>query len=250
MKLDASSPEPLYQQLKLMLKKEIAGGKLKPHDRLPSERELCKKYHLSRTTVRQTIGEAVNEGLLYRIHGKGTFVAQPKIDQGLVKITDFKETMQLRGLKPSMKILNMEVVSADVALAGILNLDMDDEVLHLKLLGLADDQPMILSDVYLPSLLAREQVEKLVETAGRGELFSMFIRYHQSTGNTPEVSHQTFEATVADDVTKGLLRVDKGAPLFLLTAIIYSREGKPIEYRSSYYRGDRYKFNIKRHYDL
>lgn len=250
MKLSVNNPQPLYQQLKAMLKKEIAEGKLTPHDRLPSERELCTKYDLSRTTVRQTIAEAVNEGLLYRIHGKGTFVAQPKIDQSLVKITGFKETMQLRGLKPSMKILEMSVISADVALAGILQIDIGDEVLHLKLLGLADDEPMILSDVYLLSLLGKDQVEELLNNASRGELFSMFIKYHQNTGNTPETSQQTFEATVADQEVTKLLSIDQGSPLFLLTAVVYSQEGKPIEYRSSYYRGDRYRFSIKRQYDI
>lgn len=231
-----------------MIEEAIANGKLMPHEKLPSERELCEKYSLSRTTVRQSISEAVNEGLLYRIHGKGTFVAKPKIDQELEKITGFKETLLLRGLNPSIKVLEMQRTAADLTLASVLKKEVGDEVLYLRLLGLADEEPMILYSIYLPAMLDKREVEQLISTADKGELFSMFIKYHQKVGLTPGSAHQSFEAVVADEETSSLLKISQGDPLLRLTSIGYSREKQPIEYRTAHYRGDKYRFSMKRKY--
>lgn len=69
---------PLYHQLKEILRTQIEERTFKPHQQIPSEHELQKTYGLSRATVRKAIDSLVREGLVYRLHGKGTFVAEPK----------------------------------------------------------------------------------------------------------------------------------------------------------------------------
>lgn len=95
-----------------MLREQIKDGRLRPDDRLPSERDLSQKYGLSRMTVRQTLAELANEGHLYRVQGKGSFVARPKIDQGLSGLTGFTEDMLKRGVIPGTRVLRIQEVPA------------------------------------------------------------------------------------------------------------------------------------------
>ena len=73
--LDRNNPKPLYQQLRDVLVDAIDSGRWGPNDKIPSENELSVTYGLSRMTVRSVITDLVREGLLYRVQGKGTFVA-------------------------------------------------------------------------------------------------------------------------------------------------------------------------------
>src|SRR3569833_738583 len=102
--LNKNIPIPLYYQLKERLTQQIMGGDFQPGTLMPSERELSDRYGISRMTVRQALGEMVKEGLLLREQGKGTFVAEPKITQGLLRLTSFSEDMQSRGLKPDSHV--------------------------------------------------------------------------------------------------------------------------------------------------
>src|SRR6266852_3514872 len=95
--LERSNPLPLYYQLKQVLRQQISAGHLAPHTAIPSEPELVARYRVSRATVRQALTELVHEGLLYRQHGKGTFVCEPLVQQSLSELTSFTEAMRRRG---------------------------------------------------------------------------------------------------------------------------------------------------------
>lgn len=246
MQITNGSPVSLYVQLKELLVHEIKENKLKPHERIPSERELCEKYHLSRTTVRQGITLAINEGLLYRIHGKGTFVAEAKIDQGLVRLTGFEETLLGRGLTPSMKVLEAQLITADVHATSLLELPLGSDIASFKLLGIANNLPLVLFYYYLPAALGREAVDLILNFAAEKGWFS-FTRYYREQRNLDVgVARQTFEAAIATPEQSELMQLPNGSALFKVTSIVYTRQDKPIELRHAYYRGDRYKFSISR----
>src|SRR5436305_14643133 len=99
--LERSNPLPLYYQLKEVLKQQIQAGHLAPHTAIPSEPELVAQYHVSRATVRQALTELVHEGLLYRQHGRGTFVCEPRVQQDLSVLTSFSEELRRLGKRPS-----------------------------------------------------------------------------------------------------------------------------------------------------
>ena len=101
---------PLYKQLFHVLRRQIEDGKIKPDQPIPSERSLCTKYQISRITVRQSIAELINEGLLYKKQGKGTYVSPRKVNQGLVRFVNFARTVLELGLTPSTKILKNEIL--------------------------------------------------------------------------------------------------------------------------------------------
>lgn len=98
--LERSNPLPLYYQLKEVLRQQIRAGHLEPHAAIPSEPELVASYHVSRATVRQALNELVHEGLLYRQHGKGTFVCEPRIQKTLSELASFSEELKRRGKQP------------------------------------------------------------------------------------------------------------------------------------------------------
>src|SRR5947209_18679726 len=98
--LERSNPLPLYYQLKEVLKQQIRSGHLAPHMAIPSEPELVSSYHVSRATVRQALSELVYEGLLYREHGKVTYVCEPRVQQTLSELSSLTEEIQRRGKRP------------------------------------------------------------------------------------------------------------------------------------------------------
>lgn len=246
MQLSNRSPVSLYVQLKDLLAKDIRDNKLRAHDQIPSERELCEKYNLSRTTVRQGISLAISEGLLYRIQGKGTFVAEAKIDQGLVRLTGFEETVLGRGLTPSMKVLEAQLMTADVQITSLLGLPFGSDIASFKLLGIANSTPLVIFHYFLPADLGTDAIE-LVKGYEKEKGWFSFTRYYREQKKIDlGVARQTFEASVANQDQADLIELPVGSALFKVTSIIYTRQDKPIELRHAFYRGDRYKFNISR----
>ena len=105
MKLDKSLPVPLYYQLAETLREQIESGAIKPGAQLPSERELGDQLAISRMTVRKALLDLASEGLIYTRVGKGTFVAEPKIDQRLQGVTSFTQDVRGRGARPASQVL-------------------------------------------------------------------------------------------------------------------------------------------------
>src|ERR671919_2043787 len=119
----------------------MATQELQPGDPVPSERELCDRFGVSRMTVRQAVDALAVEGLLQRVQGSGTFVARPKVDLQ-VRLTSFSEEMRRRGMTSSVKHLRAEVIQADARIAAALEIEPADPVVHLHQLRYADGEPM------------------------------------------------------------------------------------------------------------
>ncbi len=131
--LERSNPLPLYYQLKEVLKQQIRAGHLAPHTAIPSEPELVSSYHVSRATVRQALTELVHEGLLYRQHGKGTFVCEPRVQQTLSELSSFSEEMRRRGKRPGGLLLVSELVRGSENVREQLRLTDTEQAIHGRL---------------------------------------------------------------------------------------------------------------------
>jgi len=238
--LGKGSPLPLYFQLKQIIREQIEEGALQPLDRLPSERELSQKYGISRMTVRQSLNELVNEGILYRRQGKGTFVASPKIDQGLLGLTGFTEEMTARGLRPESKLLSVERVDASPRVSEALGLSLDKRVIRLERLRLANGDPMALEVTHLPLRMFPGFPEG--DFTGSSSLYEvMEVRY----GIRLHRARQVLEAGIAGQRESELLEVPLGAPLLMIERVTYSDHGVAVEVARAIYRGDRYKFTVE-----
>ncbi len=130
--LERSNPVPLYYQLKEVLRQQIKSGQLAPNTAIPSEPELVASYQVSRATVRQALTELVNEGLLYRMHGKGTYVREPRMEEHINELSSLTNELTRRGKRPGGILLLSELARGSEAVRRQLNLAEDEQVIRLE----------------------------------------------------------------------------------------------------------------------
>lgn len=237
--IDRDTPIPMYFQLKNIILDEIKNGRLKPGDLLPTELELGESFNLSRTTVRQAVIELVGEGYLYRIKGKGTFVAKPKLVQDFMRtIESYSEQMKRLKLTPGTKVLKNKIVHADEEIAGALGIKTGGEVVLLRRLRFANDEPIVVLDTYLINDCAGI-VQMNMEKQGMYD----YLSRSRETKIKRVVRH--FEAVAATGEMAEHLQVDMGSPIQKVTTIGFNQDGKPIEYSIAEYRGDKNRFTVE-----
>jgi GntR family transcriptional regulator len=229
-------PLPIYYQLKEALREQIESGVLKPHERLPSERELEETYHISRMTARRALSELEVEGYVYRQQGRGSFVAEPKIRQGLLRLTSFTEDMHARGLVPGARVIDVEVLSGDEELARRLKAAPDEQFVKIQRVRLANGEPMSLETSFLRRKFC-EGIEKIDFTDR-----SLYKMLRDRYGIYLSRAEQVLEVKLADEYEAEILGVKKGAPMWMMERLTYLEDERTaIEYVRSIYRGDRYK---------
>jgi GntR family transcriptional regulator len=231
-----SGPLPRYYQLKEIIREKVSAGQWLPGSLIPSERELCEQYGISRMTARQSITELVNEGYLYREQGKGTFVAQPKITQQLVKLTGFTEDMQARAQHPSTKVLEKQMAPVDESTAAKLRVKPGQLLFRVQRLRLADGAPLAIET----SLISFMGCEKLLDEDLENQ--SLYYLLETRFGMPPLEAEQELEAGLAREDEAHLLQIPTGGPVLLIRRITYTERGQPLEFAKSVYRGDKYRF--------
>ncbi|GAB3673277.1 transcriptional regulator NagR [Actinocorallia lasiicapitis] len=234
--IDASSPVPKYVQLRGLLLDLIDDAGLQVDAPMPSERDLCLRYALSRMTVRQAVDQLVSEGRLYRVPGKGTFVARPKIDMPLRLSSSFTAEMRSRGLTPGAIDLGHRTVPATGHIARGLNLTQGAYVHVLERLRTADGAPMAIERCHIPAALAPGLLD--VRLAGQS-LYSVLERTY---GLTFDSGDQTVEAAIATPLDTELLDLPAGSAVLLLRRRSY-KAAVCAELTESTYRADRYQLH-------
>jgi len=232
--INRHSKLPLYHQLYEILREQIVRGEWRPGDMLPPEPELIERYQVSRTTVRQVLDMLVNEGLIYRQQGRGTFVAQPTLEQGLVRIISFTEDMRQRGIQPGTQVLSSGLIPAPSDIAERLEIGPGEELAHLKRLRLADGQPMSVEESYLvhrycPGVLQGDYAANPLREALERDYGIRLVR-----------ASQVIRAVLAPRDLAGLLSIQPKSALLYVERVSYSQQNSPVEFLRLYYRGDRY----------
>lgn len=228
------SHTPYYQQLYNILRRQIIDGVWSPGDRMPSETELIDEYEVSRITVRQAFDMLVNDGLVYRRRGRGTFVAAPTIEQGLTRIISFTEDMQRRGLRPGTVIIDARLEAADEHVAEQLEIEPGTELAVLERLRLADGDPMSVEVSHLvhrlcPGILSGDYASAPLHEALRDQYDIELVK-----------ANQAIRAIAASKEIAAALKIKSGAPVFYIERVSYSQHGVPVEFLQLYHRGDRY----------
>jgi GntR family transcriptional regulator len=243
--LNPNAPKPLYIQLKEKVKNAIESGEWKPDTQIPSERDLCNKYNVSRITVRQAISEAQKDGLLYKIQGKGTYVKAPKIEQGLMKITSFGNTLQSRGLNGRTEVMTAEIIPVDFQISNILKIDMSNSVVNLRLIGLANEEPIVYYNSYFTYDIGIKMIDAAKKHEKEGRPFSTYDLYKELNIPADTVS-QTIEATNCSKETAKTLKLKQGTALLVIVSVVYMHDERPVEFKTAMYKADKYKFHIRR----
>lgn len=139
---------PLYCQLAEIIEDKIDTGVWKKGMMIPSERELCTLYNMSRITVRNAIHELVQKGKLEKIQGKGTFVSDKSIIQNLGNVYSFSKEMEKQGKISSTKLVEKKIIKANLKIANALNIKENDEVIYIERLRCAEYTPIMLEKTY------------------------------------------------------------------------------------------------------
>ena len=238
--IDKDSPVPYYYQLREALRDRIVTGALAPGAQLPSEAEICRTFSVSRTTVRQALAELLNEGLIRKEKGRGTFVAQPKIQERLVeRLTGFYEDMVAQGLRPRTKILERGVIAAPPSIAALLEMDSGSPVILIRRLRMVNNEPLLLVVTYIPQALCPGLLEEELEEQSLYSVLEKKYGLHLARGR------RYIEAVAATEQEAQLLGVPRGAPLVYLRSVTYLADGRPVEYYEAKHRGDRSRFEVE-----
>lgn len=241
--METDLQKPIYVQIHESLSEMISSGKLLPETRIPSERELSKELGVSRMTVRRAITELVNEGLLERRQGAGTFVARPKISYDASELISYDQALRSRGTKIAKQLLEFSEVQASQRLAENLQIEIGQPLYRVVLLHLGNQVPMIIERAFFPCTRCPDLQEYDLEKTSIYDLLTE--RY----GMGPAVIDQTLEAVVAEDIIAKQLRVPDGSPLLLLTRIVRRVKDKlPLQFSEDFLRSDyaRIHFSVSR----
>lgn len=235
-KIEHGTIVPLYHQLKEILLEKIESGQWTAGDKISSEHELRKEYHISRNTVKKALDDLVAEGLLHRIQGKGTFVSKPKFEQALTGFYSFSKVMEEKGMHPKDVILSIEEKTVKPSIAKQLQIKESQEVFALRRLRCADSEPIILETSYIPKTvipkLPKEALEKV----------SLYDFMEHEYGIIVTKAKEIFEPVLIRDYESHYLEVEEGLPALLLDRLAYNSEGTPVEFCRSIVRGDRCRF--------
>lgn len=237
-KIDSKSPVPKYYQLKEIIRDGIEKSELRAGAAIPPERELCERYGVSRMTARQAVMELVNEGLLYRVQGLGTFVTEPKLGEGSGRLTSFTQDMRERGMKTTSDVLELGEEEAGPVVARKLRREPGDRIVRVRRVRNADGHPMALENSHLLYEVAKDLLGK---DLSEGSLYEELAK----AGVSISAAEQSYEAVLINASESEHLGVPVGSPALLIERVTFDARDRPFEYVKSVYRGDRYRFTTR-----
>jgi GntR family transcriptional regulator len=230
---------PLYHQLKQVILRQINQNGLKAGDKLPGDFDLCQKYKVSRTVVRQALSELEFEGILERIKGKGTFVAKPKITEHLApSLYGLFRDAQSRGASIVSQVLKQEVVPADISVANDLDLAPNSPVVELERIRYSDGIPW----AWVTSYLRLDVGEKLLkEDLTHASVYEVLeVKY----GIKLALTKRSLEARVANEAVAKALDIKAGSAVLVLRSVAFDNQDRPIERFVAIHRGDTSQFEV------
>ena len=237
--IDRSSPIPLYYQLKQIILEQIESGEWQPGDLISGEQELQDTYGLSRTTVRQTLAELVNEGRLHRQRGRGTFVTQPKFSHDPKVRPGAEGYIQSEGLTPGWQVLSTSwIEEPPEGVRGRLQIADNVNVFRIHRLRLANNKPIGYHFAYIPKPFVDQLNLDKLDEGGSLRYLRDLPQMHNS------VAQRTIEATTANGPEIEMLNAAPGEAILTIERIVLAEDGTPIELLWAAYLGDRFKYQV------
>ncbi|HHT39450.1 MAG: GntR family transcriptional regulator [Acholeplasmatales bacterium] len=226
---------PIYLIIENDIKAAINNGSFKSGDLIPSENELKEKYNVSRMTVRQALNNLVNEGLLFRHQGKGTFVSNAKIEKSIQGIRSFTEEMEATNRKVSSKVITFKEIKANQIIAEKLFLKKGDLIYYIERIRYGNNVPVLFEILHIPKNIFPNITKK--------DLEGSFYKYLEKELKL-KVSHckQSIEAKKPSKELANILNINVTEPILYIERDTYLSNGRPFEIVRSFYRSDQYKF--------
>ena len=228
---------PAYIRIHDAIKKEIDGGVWEIGQRLPSERDLADDYEVSRMKLRQAITLLVEEGILERRVGSGTYVASHRVQEKMRGTTSFTEIVRSQGKTPSSQLISYQRKTANETEIQQLQLKATDTVVRMERVRFADNIPLVFEVASIP--------EKLIQSFNQEDITEHFFQTLTDNGYEIGKSEQTIYAKNASERVANYLKVPKNHAVLALTQVSYFTDGRPFEYVHSQYVGDRFEFYLE-----
>ncbi|HHU65439.1 GntR family transcriptional regulator [Streptococcus sp.] len=228
---------PAYIRIHDAVKKQIDDGFWEIGQRLPSERDLADDYEVSRMTLRQAITLLVEEGILERRVGSGTYVASHRVQEKMRGTTSFTEIVRSQGKTPSSQVVSYQRKPANETEIQQLQLKPSDYVVRMERVRYADNVPLVFEVASIP--------EKLIREFKREDITEHFFQTLTDNGYEIGKSQQTIYAKNASERVANYLKVPKNHAVLALTQVSYFTDGRPFEYVHSQYVGDRFEFYLE-----
>ncbi len=225
------SHSPIYMQLAQNLRQQIIDGRILSGEALPSERDLCALMGASRVTVRKAIELLIEEGMLSRRQGSGTYVT-PRIQAPGSYLTSFSEDAAARGETTSTLWMTKTEGLASEEEARLLELDEGAQILRLSRVRMADGEPLAIENAVVPADL-------LPPASALG---NSLYKALAERGNRPISGQQKIRAALAGPEESKLLGIDEGSEILRIERLTRRADGRPVELTRSSYRGERYEF--------
>lgn len=239
--VDPSNPIPKYLQISAWLKELIQTGRYKKGEKLPSEIELSKMCGVNRNTLRQAIAECVSAGLLRKEKGMGTFVSSSKplaLKHKLKRISSFRDDLREIGIKENTKVLKRSIEDAENHVSKTLVLGENSKVIVVRRLRAGNDTPFIYEESYLP----RDMFNEILDMDLTGSMYKIFSEQFNIVLTRCE---QTIRAINLKGKIARILNVPENSAGIFMESVTFDENSIPVEVLCSYYRGDKYVFEVE-----
>ena len=240
-RISRSSYKPIYLQICDLIREKINSGKLSLGGRVWSEHDIMEKFHVSRNTAQKAIETLVNEGIVSRVQGKGSFVTQPKVDYGLQYLISFTEETLGKGLKPTSEVIFFNREHPDSYHANNLRVSEDDWVYKLERLRFANKYPI----AYQISIIPEELCPDLQRfDFSKQSLYEVFEKDFNHILSWQKI---IIRPIVASDSLAEMFNILPQTPLLHTDSVLYLAGGTPIESSKNIYLSERYQFTVLSH---
>jgi len=237
--VQAPSFRPLYEQIRQLITRSLAGGEWQPGFAIPSEMELARRFQVSQGTVRKALDAMVKDNMLVRRQGKGTYVASHADE-----VTSYR-FLRLRNLHDEMEypestLLGLDRCKADQQVAKCLGIRPGSALVQIRRVLRLSGEPVVYDDIRLPAALLKGFSGAMIEehvNAGKGTLYSLYESHYRIRIISAQ---ERIRACAADMQSAELLGVAVGAPLLGVERVAFTYKNQPVEWRMSYIDTDRH----------
>lgn len=232
-------PLPFHAQVREALRARILGGTYLPEQQMPSEHEMTALFEVSRITVRQALNDLQNEGLIYRVHGKGTYVSRPRATQDLARLQSFGEAMRPLGYETCSRLVSVREVKPPGAVGERLATPRGRKVCEIRRVRFLDREPVSLDVSYFELALGRRLAAEDLQAR------DIFVILEHDFAIALGHADLVIGSRVADETQARLLATEVGAGLLYIDRLTRSRSGEPVACEHLFHRGDAYHFHVR-----
>ena len=232
------SSVPMHTQIREIVRRRVLDGTYAPHSQMPSESQMMEAFSVSRITIRQALGDLQKEGLIFKVPGKGSFVAKPKAFQNLSRLQGFGEAMGPSGYETFSQVLSMRQVPASDVVARRLQLALGDAVYEIQRLRYLNREPISVDQSYFPLALGERLAQEDLPTR------DIFVILENDFGLHLTHADVQIEAISADEFLARQLRIAESSPLLRIERLTYA-DDQPVNFEFLYYRGDAFQYRLR-----